>query len=37
MNLKVGGIYTSDKLGKQGRVAIIIINKNDNYISYYES
>ena len=35
MDLKIGGIYTADKLGNQGQVAIIINNKNDDYISYY--
>lgn len=35
MNLKIGGIYTYDTPWHQDRGAIIIINKKNNYISYY--
>ena len=34
MNLKIGGIYTADNFKYYSRVAIIIIDKNDNYSFY---
>ena len=34
MNLKIGGIYTVDEFKYYLRAAIIIIDKNDEYLFY---
>lgn len=35
MNLKIGGIYTVEKFKYYLRAAIIIIDKNDEYLFYH--
>ena len=34
MNLKIGGIYTVDEFKNYLRAAIVIIDKNDEYLFY---